>query len=112
MLVFPVSVLATATVHAGLLATDGAGPVETEHVELNGSYSIDKVKSGPLISRIASTDGDITITAGSAQGLLIGDKFEFIKQIEGYAGVKFRLNKPETDITALFGVVLKFCPSS
>lgn len=40
--------------------------------------------------------------------VLTGANYEFSKLLDGYAGVKIGLNKPETDVTALFGVKLKF----
>lgn len=67
--VFLVSVmLMAATAHAGLLATDGAGTVETTHVELelNGSYADDKENSGGITTKCHSTDADITVTTGLA----------------------------------------------
>lgn len=39
---------------------------------------------------------------------LVGVKYEFNKTLEGYAGVKIGLTKPEDDITGLFGITLKF----
>lgn len=63
--------LMTATAQAGLLATDGAGTVEARRVELelNGSYAGDKANSGGVTAKSRSTDGDITLTAGVANGL-------------------------------------------
>jgi hypothetical protein len=39
---------------------------------------------------------------------LVGIKYEFIKAVEGYAGVKAGITKPEDDVAALLGVVFKF----
>lgn len=39
---------------------------------------------------------------------LVGVKYEFIKALEGYAGVKTGLTKPEDDLAGLFGITLKF----
>lgn len=71
MVVFVASILATTAVHAGLLVTDGADPVEAKHVEveLNGSYLYDKTKDGGMTTKNSSTDGDITLTAGIVKGL-------------------------------------------
>ncbi len=60
------------TAQAGLLATDGAGTVEPEKVEieLNGSYSYDKsVNSSGVQARNDSSDGDVTVTAGVVKGM-------------------------------------------
>jgi hypothetical protein len=69
--VLTAGVLATGTVHAGLLATDGADPVEVGQgeVELNGSYTIDKAKSGGITAKCHSTDGDVTLTGGIVSGI-------------------------------------------
>ncbi len=71
MFVFAVSILATTPVHAGLLVTDGAEPVEAKHVEveLNGSYMSDNDKSGGVTTKTRSTDGNITITTGITKGV-------------------------------------------
>ncbi|NVN98089.1 MAG: transporter [Geobacteraceae bacterium] len=71
MLGFTVSILATTIAHAGLLATDGAEPVEAKHaeVELNGSYLYDKSKNSGITTKSDSTDGDITVTAGIVKRL-------------------------------------------
>lgn len=71
MVVFAASIVATPLAHAGLLATDGADPVESKHaeIELNGSYMYDRAKISGIITTSSSTDGDITVTAGIVKGL-------------------------------------------
>lgn len=39
---------------------------------------------------------------------IIGVKYEFIKALEGYVGLKAGLTKPEDDLAALFGITLKY----
>ncbi|HZV82729.1 MAG TPA: hypothetical protein VFF53_11245, partial [Geobacteraceae bacterium] len=51
-----VGILSASMAHAGLLVTDGAEPVEVAHpeVELNGTYTIDKAKSGGVTAKCHS----------------------------------------------------------
>jgi hypothetical protein len=58
---------------AGLLVSDSAVPVETGHaeVELNGTYTIDKARSSGVTAKCHSTDSNVTITAGLADGAAI-----------------------------------------
>lgn len=64
-------VLMAAPAQAGLLATDGAGTVATQHLELelNGSYANDTESSGGVTTKSHSTDADMTVTAGVADNL-------------------------------------------
>lgn len=57
--------------HAGLLSTDGAEPVPARHLELelNGSYSHDRDHRSPAVTRTASTDADVSLTAGIVDGV-------------------------------------------
>jgi len=61
----------TTAAQAGLLATDGAEPVEARQIELelNGSYTIDKARSSGMTAKCHSSNGDITLTAGIVKGL-------------------------------------------
>jgi len=65
-LVVALSIFIAGTAHAGLLNTDSADPVEAKHVEVefNGSYMTDNSKSGGVMTKSRSTDGDISVTAG------------------------------------------------
>lgn len=71
LLALSISIIFTGAAHAGLLNTDGAEPVEPNHVEveINGSYMTDNSKRGSVTTRSRSTDGDISVTAGITKGL-------------------------------------------
>ncbi|HZV82845.1 MAG TPA: transporter, partial [Geobacteraceae bacterium] len=82
--------------HAGLLVTDGAEPVEVAHpeVELNGTYTIDKAKSGGVTAKCHSTDGDVTLTAGVYPGgdLSVGLPYTFVTREKIKGGVTSRID--------------------
>jgi predicted porin len=63
--------LLASTAQAGLLATDGAGTVEAQQIEieLNGAYTIDKAKNAGMTAKCHSTDGDISVTTGVVKDL-------------------------------------------
>jgi hypothetical protein len=91
-----VGIMSADIVHAGLLTTDGADPVEAGKIEaeLNGSYTIDKARSGGITAKCHSTDGDVTLTVGVVSGVDLSASlpYTFVSREKINGGVSSRVD--------------------